>query len=98
MTDGFLLLQRKIIFNFCFVHPTTLKIFIWLLVKARFKDGPVALGIGNGITTIHLKRGQLIFGREKAAQELGIPGSTIYDHIQKLEQNGTIKINKYGNH
>ena len=38
------------------------------------------------MTEIEVGRGQLIFGRNVAENELEIDGSTIYRHIQKLEQ------------
>ncbi|PKO97167.1 MAG: hypothetical protein CVU12_01385 [Bacteroidetes bacterium HGW-Bacteroidetes-7] len=57
---------------------------MWCLAKANFRDKYVSLKVGKGMTTIHVKAGQFLFGRFKAENELGIDGSTIYKWMQKF--------------
>lgn len=89
---NFIKLHRDILESQAFCHPVTFKIWCWLLLKANFKDSFMLLKTGRGYAEIKVKRGQMIFGRFKAEEELNIDGSTIYKNLQKLEQWGNIKI------
>jgi hypothetical protein len=75
-----------------FAHPITFKIWCWLLMKANHKDKISLLKIGSGYTEVNVKRGQFIFGRHKAEEALEIDGSTVYKHIQKLQEWNNISI------
>ena len=90
--EGFISLHRALLDSMIFSSQTGLKIWIWLLLKASFKKRYVSLKIGKGETTVTIERGQLLFGRYKAEEELCIDGSTIYKWIKKLEENGMILI------
>lgn len=96
--DGFIQLHRKTIDSWCFQHPLTLKIWIWILLKASWKGGHISLNVGKGTTVVTLKRGELIFGRKKGEATLGIDESTLYVHLQKLKENGNIKIQSTKNY
>ena len=82
--EGSIKLARCILDSQVFAHQLALKIWIWCLCKATFKDRFVPLKIGRGEITVKLLPGQFIFGRFKAEEELGIDGSTIYKWIQKF--------------
>ena len=88
--EGFINLHRTLLDNMIFSSQTGLKIWIWLLLKATYKKRHVSLKIGKGETIVTIERGQLIFGRYKAEEELCIDGSTIYRWIKKLEENEMI--------
>jgi hypothetical protein len=90
--EGFISLHRALLDSMIFSSQTGLKIWIWLLLKASFKKRYVPLKIGKGETTVTIERGQLLFGRYKAEEELCIDGSTIYRWIKKLEENEMILI------
>ena len=92
MDNGFILLSRGILESDVFASQKLLKIWVWCLCKANFKDKSVPLKIGKGETVIKLKRGSFIFGRNKAEEELFIDGSTIYKSMQKLKEFGMIEI------
>jgi len=95
---SFIKLHRDIMESYCFANPNHLKVWIWLLLKANFKKTYIPFIIGRGITTIELDRGQLIFGRFTAEEELGMDGSMIYRILKKLEELEQIIIepnNKY---
>jgi len=93
MDNGFILLSRGILESDVFASQKLLKIWVWCLCKANFKDKSVPLKIGKGETIIKVKRGSFIFGRNKAEEELFIDGSTIYKSIQKLKEFEMIEIN-----
>lgn len=86
--EGYFKLHRKILESQVFAHQTALKIWIWCLAKASYKDRFIPLKIGRGETTVKLLAGQFVFGRFKAEEELGIDGSTIYKWIQKFASEG----------
>ena len=88
--EGFINLHRTLLDSMIFSSQTGLKIWIWLLLKASYRKRHVSLKIGKGETTVTIERGQLLFGRYKAEEELGIDGSTIYRWLKKLEENEMI--------
>ena len=90
--NGFILLARSILESEVFASQKMLKIWIWCLCKANHKDKFVSIKTGRGETTVKVKRSQFLFGRFKAEEELGIDGSTIYKHMQKLQDIGNIEI------
>ena len=92
MDNGFILLSRSILDSEVFASQKLLKIWLWCLLKANHKNAFVPLTVGDGETTISIKRGQFIFGRFKAEEELCIDGSTIYKLMKKLEEMGNINI------
>lgn len=92
MDNGYILLARSILDSDVFASQKLLKIWVWCLCKANFKDRSVPLKIGKGETIVNVKRGSFIFGRNKAEEELFIDGSTIYKSMQKLELMDMIKI------
>jgi hypothetical protein len=56
------------------------------------EDNAFPIKIGQGIHTVLLKRGQMIFGRNKAEEELSISGSKIYRSLRKFDNWGMLKI------
>lgn len=92
MENGFILLSRNILDSDVFASQKLLKIWIWCLCKANFKDKSVPLKVGKGETIVRVKRGSFIFGRNKAEDELFIDGSTIYKSMQKLKELSMIEI------
>lgn len=92
MEKGYILLSRGLLDSDVFASQKLLKIWVWCLCKANFKDRSIPHLRGSGEQIIKVKRGQFIFGRHKAEEELFIDGSTIYKLIKKLEVMGMIKI------
>jgi len=80
--DGYIKLYRKILDNPVFQNERLLKIFIWCLLKASYKEHEQIVGL----QTVLLKPGQFIYGRYKAAQELKIKPSTLNDHMNTLKR------------
>ena len=89
---SYIKLNRSLLESHSFANPNHLKIWIWMLLKANFKNAFVPINIGRGFITIEVKRGQLIFGRFKAEEELNINGNMIYRTIKQFEELGQIKV------
>ena len=90
--EGAILISRALIDSEVFASEKLLKIWIWLLIKANYKERTVPIKIGAGQSTVTIKRGQLLFGRLSAENELFIDGSTIYKCIKRLEKLKNIEI------
>ena len=92
MDNGFIILSRGIIDSDVFASQKLLKIWVWCLCRASFKDRTIPISVGKGESIVNIKRGQFIFGRHKAEDELFIDGSTIYKAMKKLQEIGNITI------
>lgn len=90
--EGYVKLYRQLLDSTQFADPIRLKVWIWCLIKANHKTRAVPLKTGKGYTTVMVKRGQFIFGRNKASDELNVAGSTVLRHLEKLEAEKAIKI------
>jgi hypothetical protein len=82
--DGSIKLHRCLLDSQVFAHQVALKIWIWCLCKASYKERFLPFKTNRGEKIIKLLPGQFIFGRFKAEEETGIDGSTIYKWIQKF--------------
>jgi len=85
-------LHKDLLDSYCFANPVSLKIWIWILMKANYKKSHVFVPVGNSGVTVEIDRGQMLFGRFKAEEELNIDGSTIYKQLKKLEKLEQIKL------
>lgn len=83
--DGYIKLHRRILSSQVFANANALKIWIWCLSKAQYKEKFISIKIGKGETVIKLLPGQFIFGRFKAEEEICLDGSMIYRWMQKFE-------------
>jgi len=81
MNNGWIKLHRKIFDNPIWQNEKALKIWIWCLLKANHKQNHILFSRQQ----IPIKKGQFIFGRKKASQELKIPETTIYFWINYLK-------------
>ena len=82
--EGYFKVYRKITESQVFAHQTALKIWIWCLAKASYRERYVNLKSGKGEISVKIKAGQFLFGRFRAEEELSIDGSTIYKWIQRF--------------
>lgn len=81
-------LYRKLLQSPIFENEKALKIWIWCLLKASYKDREQLVGL----QVVNLKSGQFIFGRKKASEELRMTESIIYKYIKLLEDLQMISI------
>jgi hypothetical protein len=89
--DGYIFVHRKIMDSPVFADPWLFKIWMWCLFKAAYT--PKKVNIGSEIIT--LERGQFVYGRKKAVEELSdsknkISESSFYRRTAFLEKNGSI--------
>lgn len=90
--EGAILLSRAIIDSEVFASEKMLKIWVWLLIRANFKENYATIRVGAGQIVVPLKRGQVLFGRYSAEKELGISSSTIYKCVKRLRDIGNIQL------
>lgn len=86
--EGYIKLYRKIIESPVFQNERLLKAFIWCLAKATHREREEIVGI----KCVKLQKGQFVFGRKKAAQELGFPESTTWRYMKALQSFGILDI------
>lgn len=71
-----------------FENPKLLKIWSWCLLRARHEQGDFYFGRKK----IFLKPGEFIFGRKRAAEELDMAPTTVWDYMKLLESDNSIDI------
>lgn len=90
--EGWIKLHRGLMDSEVFASEKALKIWVWILLKANHRQRYVKLQIGKGESLVSVERGQFLFGRFKAEEELCMDGSTIYRWIKKMEERGMITL------
>ena len=79
---SYIKLFRKLLNSPIFENEKALKIWIWCLLKATHKERLQLVGQQE----VNLEKGQFVFGRKKASEELKMSESTIYKYIKLLEK------------
>jgi hypothetical protein len=82
MEETWIKLYRKIMKSPIWENEKALKIWIWCLLKATHEEREQLVGQ----QVVELKKGQFVFGRKKAADELQMNENTIYRYIKLLEK------------
>lgn len=85
-------LHRGLLDSNTFSNPITLKVWIWVLLNANWKDNTFSKANGRGFIDVTVKRGQLIFGRKTVSEQLDMSEGSLYRHIHKLQEMGNIII------
>lgn len=85
MDQGYFKCWRKIIKSPIFKNEGLLKVWIWCLAKASYKERCVKFMTGRGGIEINILPGQFVFGRDSASLELDMNPSTIWKRIGKLK-------------
>lgn len=82
MEETWIKLYRKIMKSPIWENEKALKIWIWCLLKATHEEREQLVGQ----QIVKLKKGQFVFGRNKASDELQMNENTIYRYIKLLEK------------
>lgn len=82
MEETWIKLYRKIMKSPIWGNEKALKIWIWCLLKATHEEREQLVGQ----QVVELKKGQFVFGRKKASDELQMNENTIYRYIKLLEK------------
>lgn len=85
---GWIKLHRKIISDPVFQNEKLLKVWLYCLLKASHKKHESMVGM----QVVSLDPGEFVFGRKKAAIELNMKESTVWDRMKLLEKIGNIDI------
>lgn len=80
--EGWVKLHRQLLESAIFKNERLLRIWIWCLLKATYKQCETMMG--NQL--VILEKGQFIFGRKDASEELKINESTLYKDMKNLEK------------
>lgn len=75
-------LFRKILKSPIWENEKALKVWIWCLIKATHIERMQLVGQQE----LQLKKGQFVFGRKKASQELQMTESMVYRYMKVLEK------------
>lgn len=86
--EGWIKLHRSIIDSAVFSDSDVLKVWIWLLCNVAYDDHDVVY-LGK---VIPLKQGQIITGRQKLSQQIGMSEGKIYRAINILKNLGNITV------
>lgn len=74
-------ISRCLLENVVFHNEKLLKVWMWCLLKASYKDRDIQVGM----QTVHILPGQFIFGRRAAAAELRFSESFVFRSMKQLE-------------
>lgn len=85
---SYIKLFRKLLNSPIFENEKALKIWIWCLLKATHKEREQLVGQ----QIVNLEKGEFVFGRKQASEELKMTESTIYKYIKLLEKLQMIRI------
>lgn len=86
---SYIKLFRKILKSPIWKNEKALKIWLWCLLKATHIERDQLVGQ----KIVHLEKGQFVFGRNTASDELDMTESTVYKYIKLLEKLQMISIN-----
>ena len=85
MTQGWIRLYRKLLKSAIFDDEGLLKVWIWALLTASFREEWKTVKTGRGKTQVKLMPGQLVFQRNEAAKELQMNPATVQKRMSKLK-------------
>lgn len=88
--DGWIKLHREIIDHWIYKDAEYLKVWIEMLIRARYWDESSMELVGDQL--IEVGRGEFIFGRPKWSQRLGISEQRLKTLIQKMLKDSMIEL------
>lgn len=89
---GFVKLPRHVATSPVFRDAELLRLYIWCLCKAAWRDQTESVRVGRGHVSVKLLPGQFVFQKSAAARELGGDPVTIWRRMKRLEEMGFIAI------
>lgn len=94
LRNGYIKVSRELLGSRIFGNEKLLKVWMWCLLKAAHKEHEQMIGMQK----VLLRPGQFVFGRKKAAFELGFAESTVWRLMKQLKTDNSLDIktnNKY---
>lgn len=86
MAEGYLKLFRKIEFSSVFENAELLRLWLWCMVRASYRQRQTLIGSQPYI----LEPGQFVFSKYRVAERLKLPPTTLYRYMKSLESMGMI--------
>lgn len=96
MAGDWVKLHRQLLDSQVFQDVALLKVWIWCLLRANWKEVWIPTTSGRGTTQTQLLPGQFICGRNAAAVELKMKPTTVRDRLKKLASMGNLAIQSAG--
>lgn len=87
--DGWIRLHRELLDHWIYKDSEYLKVWIEMLIRARYWDEPATELIGDQL--VKIERGEFIFGRPKWSKRLGISEQRLRTLLTKLIKDGMIE-------
>jgi hypothetical protein len=79
--------------NRIWANPDLLKLWLWCLKKANYTDKRwLSIKSGKGLVDVEVKKGQFVYGRHSAGEELGVKAETVRKRMNKLKDLGLVTI------
>ncbi len=91
MANGWIKVYRETLEKNIFQDAYTFQVFMYLLLKATYKESKVKVGNRN----IELQPGQLLYGRKSVSQKLGMGEGKLRGIMKYLVDNGSITIDAH---
>lgn len=88
MHDTYIKLDRSLLRHRYFDNVNVLKVWLWCLMKASHTPHKQLVGL----QTAELNPGEFVTGRDAAARDLKMPGSTAWTILKLFEKDGKINI------
>lgn len=92
MEEGYIKLHRSLLDSQAFQNKDLLKVWIWCLLRANYKERWVSIKTGKGFSEVHVMPGQFIYGRDSASLQLRMKPSSVHDRMKKLAKMQNIVI------
>lgn len=89
---GYVKIYRILLESRVFQNEGLLKVWIWCMLKASYRERWISLQSGKSIIETQISPGQFIYGRYSAAKELKMPPSTLRNRMTKLKNMGNLDI------
>ena len=90
--NGHVKIHRQIENSQVWRNAELLKVWLWCLLRASYKERWVDAKTGKGITQVHVMPGQFIFGRFEAADALRQKPSSVRNRMEKLSKMGNLAL------
>jgi len=98
MHRGYIKLFRKVEDSAVWLDEGLLKVWVWCLLRANWKERMVPIKVGKKVFQVPVQPGQFVYGRQAASLELNMPQSTVRNRMTRLAVLGNVDIKSDSNY
>lgn len=95
MDGNWIKLHRKLLDSDVFGDAELLRVWLWCLLRANWKQSTYRARTGRGDTDVLVGPGQFIYGRNAAGQALGMDGKRVDRYMVRLEKRRMVGRQKF---